>query len=66
MEHNFMELALYLILLLLLLKLVQLCPTLCSPMDCSPAGSPVRGVFQARYWSQLPFLSPGDLPDPVI
>ena len=24
------------------------CPTLCDPMDCSPPGSSVRGIFQAR------------------
>ena len=26
----------------------QLCPTLCDPMDCSPPGSSVHGIFQAR------------------
>ena len=26
----------------------QLCPALCEPMDCSPPGSSVRGIFQAR------------------
>ena len=26
----------------------QLCPTLCDPMDCSPPGSSVCGIFQAR------------------
>ena len=26
----------------------QLCPTLCDPLDCSPAGSSVHGIFQAR------------------
>ena len=25
----------------------QLCLTLCDPMDCSPPGSSVRGIFQA-------------------
>ena len=29
-------------------KLLQLCPTLCSPMDCSPPGSSVHGILQAR------------------
>ena len=24
------------------------CPTLCDPMDCSPPGSSVHGVFQAK------------------
>ena len=35
-------------------------------MDCSPAGSSVHGIFQARYWSELTCLPPGDLPDPGI
>ena len=35
-------------------------------MDCSPQGSSVHGIFQAKYWSGLPFPSPGDLPDPGI
>ena len=26
----------------------QSCLTLCDPMDCSPPGSPVHGIFQAR------------------
>ena len=26
----------------------QSCPTLWDPMDCSPPGSPVRGILQAR------------------
>ena len=26
----------------------QSCPTLCNPMDCSPQGSFVRGILQAR------------------
>ena len=26
----------------------QSCPTLCDPMDCSPPGSFVHGIFQAR------------------
>ena len=29
-------------------KLLQSCPTLCDPMDCSSQGSSVRGLFQAR------------------
>ena len=33
-------------------------------MDCSPPGSSVRGIFQARILSWMPFPSPGDLPDP--
>ena len=44
----------------------QSCPTLGDPMDCSPPVSSVHGILQARYWSRLPFPSPGDLPDPGI
>ena len=29
-------------------SVTQSCPTLCDPMDCSPAGSSVHGIFQAR------------------
>ena len=44
-------------------EVAQSCPTLCDPMDCSLPDSSVYGIFQARYWSGLPFPSPGDLPD---
>ena len=37
--------------------------TLCDPMDCSPPGSSVHGILQARVLEWV-FLSPGDLPDP--
>ena len=30
------------------LLVAQLCPTLCDPMDCSPPGSSVHGVLQAK------------------
>ena len=42
----------------------QQCLTLCDPVDCSPPGSSVHGIFQQGYWSGLPFPSSGDLPDP--
>ena len=35
-------------------------------MDRSPPGSSVHGISQEDYWSGLPFLSPGDLPDPGV
>ena len=37
---------------------LQSCPTLCDPMDCSPPGSSVPGILQARAQSGLPFPSP--------
>ena len=35
----------------------QLCPTLSDPMDCSPPGSSVHGIFQARVleWGAIAF-----------
>ena len=43
-------------------EVIQSCSTLCHPMDCSLPGSSVHGIFQAEYWSGLPFPSP-DLPE---
>ena len=40
--------------------------TLCGPVDCSPTGSSVHEISQARNWSGLPFPPPGDLPNPGI
>ena len=47
-------------------EVTQSCPTLRDHMDCSPPGSSVPGIFQAEYWSGLPFPSPGDLPNPGV
>ena len=47
-------------------KLLQLCPTLCDPMDCSPPGSPVLGILQSRIPGGLPCPPPGYLPDPGV
>ena len=47
-------------------KSLQLCSTLCDPMDCSPPDSSVHRISQARIWSGLSFPSPGDHPDPGI
>ena len=44
----------------------QLWPTLWGPTYCSLPGSSVDGILQAKFWSGLPFPSPGDLPDPGI
>ena len=43
---------------------VQSCLTLCNPIDCSPPGSSLHGIFQQEYWSGLPCIPPGYLPDP--
>ena len=36
---------------------VQSCLTLCNPIDCSPPGSSVHGILQARIlgWVAIPF-----------
>ena len=38
-------------------KSLQSCPALCDPMDCSPPGSSVHGILQARIleWVAVPF-----------
>ena len=38
-------------------KSLQLCPTLCTPIDGSPPGSPVPGILQARTleWVAISF-----------
>ena len=38
-------------------KSLQLCPTLCDPIDGSPRGSPVPGILQARTleWVAISF-----------
>ena len=40
-------------------KSLQSCPTLCDPIDGSPLGSPVPGIFQARTleWVAISFSS---------
>ena len=44
----------------------QSCPTLCDPMDCSPPGSSVHGILQARTPEWVAIPSRGDLPNPGI
>ena len=38
-------------------KSLQLCPTLCDPIDSSPSGSTVPGILQARTleWVAISF-----------
>ena len=38
-------------------KLLQLCPTLCDPIEGSPPGSPTPGILQARTleWVAISF-----------
>ena len=41
------------------------CPTLGTP--CAVAGQALSmGFSRQEYWSELPFPSPGDFPDPGI
>ena len=43
------------------------CSTLCNPMDCSPLGSSVHGIFsRQKHWSVLPFSFPEDLLNPGV
>ena len=40
-------------------KLLQLCPTLCDPIDSSPPGSAIPGILQARTleWVAIAFFN---------
>ena len=42
-------------------EVAQSCLTLCDPMDCSPPGSSVHGIFQARVLEWGPSPSPVSL-----
>ena len=51
-------------------EVAQSCPTLSDPMDCSPPGSSVPGIFQARVleWGAIAFSerSATQLPPPSL
>ena len=40
--------------------------TLCDPLDCSPPGSSVHAILQARILEWVAILFSGDLPKPGI
>ena len=42
-------------------KSLQLCPTLCNPMDCSQAPLFMGFFSRQKYWSGLLYPPPGDL-----
>ena len=46
-------------------KSLQLCPTLCDPVDCSQAPLSL-GFSRQEYWSGSLCPPPGELPDPCI
>ena len=39
-------------------EVTQSCPTLSGPMDWSLPSSSIHGIFQAKYWSEVPLPSP--------
>ena len=45
-------------------QVAQSCPTLCDPVDCSPPGSSVHGILQARIleWVAISFTRGSSLP----
>ena len=47
-------------------KLLQSCSTLCGPMDYSPPGSSIHGIFQARILEWVAIFFSRDLPHPRI
>ena len=48
------------------LPYVQLCPTLCDPMNRNLPGSSPTGFSQQENWSGLSFPPPGYLPNPGL
>ena len=42
-------------------EVAQSCPTLSDPTDCSPPGSSIHGIFQARALEWVPLPSPCDI-----
>ena len=44
----------------------QSCPTLCDPVNWACQTPLSMGFSRQEYWSELPFPTPGDLPDPGI
>ena len=55
-------------LILMKVKVTQSCPTLCDPMDCSPLGSSVHGILQARTleWVVISFSRGSSWTEPRI
>ena len=49
-----------------MLQLLQLCLTLCNPIDCNPPGSSVHGIFPARITEWVAIPPPEDLSNPGI
>ena len=45
---------------------LQSCQTLCDPMDCSPPGSPVHGISQARILEWVIISFSKRVPDPGV
>ena len=47
--------------------LLQLCPTLCNPRDCSPPGGSVQGILQAGIleWVAMPSSRGSSQPEPM-
>ena len=51
---------------LLVFLVTRQCPTLATPGTVACQASPCMGFSRQEYQNGLPFLSPGDLPDPGI
>ena len=61
-----MDLSTYLPMTVKKASVTQLGLDLCDPIDYSPLGSSVNGIFQARILEWFAISSPGDLPDPGV
>ena len=63
MEDTGSELNAAFLSILVTVKSLSCVQLFCDPMNCSLPDSYVRGIPRQECWSELPFPSPGDLPD---
>ena len=54
------------LLVLVVVLVAKPCSTLASPWTVACQAPLFMGFSRQEYWSELPFPSPGDLPDPGI
>ena len=64
--HSLIFYMVYYLILVLCAKLLLSCPILCHPMDCSPSGSSVHAILQARIPGWVVFPPPGYCPNTRI
>ena len=62
LHHINMAFHIYRFVFVVCVLLAQSCPTVCDPIDCSPSGSSVHGISQARILEWVALFIPGIYP----